>query len=299
MNEEIETNLAAEVASVQEIDIIPAILEIVCKATGLRFSAVARVTEDRWIACAVRDEIAFGLLPGGELEIRSTICNEIRDHGQPVVIDNVSEDADFCNHHTPKQYGFQSYISIPIFRKNGAFFGTLCALDPLPMPLKSTKMETLFTLFADLISYHTDTQDRVRQKNAMLQIVQHKLDDSLDDIRQLNKISNHALQEPLRKLMFYSDMLLTDQSASEETRQFARKINSLANNFATMIRELAHYSMLGGTITDFNSVDLNTVLAAALHRLQPNIQAKKAIIYTDVLPTVPGIAPQLNQLFTT
>jgi hypothetical protein len=33
------------------------------------FAAVARVTEDRWVACAVKDDIAFGLKPGGELDL--------------------------------------------------------------------------------------------------------------------------------------------------------------------------------------------------------------------------------------
>jgi hypothetical protein len=50
-------------------------------------AAVARVTQDRWVACAVRDEISFGLAPGGELDVKTTICDEIRDSGQAVVID--------------------------------------------------------------------------------------------------------------------------------------------------------------------------------------------------------------------
>ena len=94
---------------------VPLMLEVVCRATGMGFSAVARVTEDRWIACAVRDEINFGLVPGGELEIESTICNEIRQSGELVVIDDVACDATFRLHHTPKRYGFQSYISVPIY----------------------------------------------------------------------------------------------------------------------------------------------------------------------------------------
>ena len=89
------------------------------------FAAVARVTEDRWVACAVRDEIAFGLQPGGELEVETTICDEIRDSGRLVVIDNVAEDKAFCGHPTPRMYGFQSYISMPIVRPDGRFFGTL------------------------------------------------------------------------------------------------------------------------------------------------------------------------------
>jgi hypothetical protein len=64
------------------------------------FAAVARVTEQRF-CCAVRDEIEFGLVPGGELEVETTLCHEIRQSHEAVVIDNVAEDAAYCGHHTP------------------------------------------------------------------------------------------------------------------------------------------------------------------------------------------------------
>ena len=119
------TDLSADIAAVQGIAAVPRILEVVCRSTGMGFAAVARVTEQRWICCAVRDEIAFGLTPGGELQVETTICHEIRQSGEAVVIDSVADDLAYCGHHTPAQYGFQSYISMPIILADGSFFGTL------------------------------------------------------------------------------------------------------------------------------------------------------------------------------
>jgi GAF domain-containing protein len=96
------------------------------------FAAVARVTEDRWVACSVLDEIDFGLKAGGELRLETTICHEIRQTREAVVIDNFAEDHIYCKHATPAMYGFQSYISVPIVLANDSFFGTLCAIDPQP-----------------------------------------------------------------------------------------------------------------------------------------------------------------------
>src|SRR6202008_207292 len=98
-------SFADDVAAIAKIDAIPTILNVVCNVTGLGFAAVARVTDDRWIACAVRDDIAFGLKPGGELKVETTICNEIRQSGELVVIDHVAEDPAFCRHPTPAMYG--------------------------------------------------------------------------------------------------------------------------------------------------------------------------------------------------
>ena len=68
-----EEAFANDLAAVARIPSVPLILEVVCRATGMGFAAVARVTEERWIACAVRDEIAFGLQPGGELAVKSEL----------------------------------------------------------------------------------------------------------------------------------------------------------------------------------------------------------------------------------
>jgi GAF domain-containing protein len=157
-----------DVAAIASIDAVPMILEVVCRTTGMGFAAVARVTEDRWIACQVRDNLDFGLKPGGELQVETTICNEIRASGDHVVIDNVAEDATFCRHPTPAMYSFQSYVSVPIRRTNGAFFGTLCAIDPRPLKLNTPETVGMFKLFADLIGFHLDAQDRLAFSEAAL-----------------------------------------------------------------------------------------------------------------------------------
>jgi hypothetical protein len=102
----LDAALTADIASVAQIEGVASILEVVCRTTGMGFAAVARVTEDRWVACAVRDEIAFGLLPGSELNIKTTICDEIRANGRAVIIDHVAEDESYRGHHTPAMYGF-------------------------------------------------------------------------------------------------------------------------------------------------------------------------------------------------
>jgi signal transduction histidine kinase len=158
----------ADIAAIGRIDAVQSILEVVCRTIGIGFAAVARVTEERWIACAVRDEIAFGLVPGGELKVETTICHEIRQSGEPVVIDHVAEDQVYCGHPTPAMYGFQSYISMPIRRADGSFFGTLCAIDPRPLRLKTPQTIGMFRLFADLIGFHLDAQERVASTEAAL-----------------------------------------------------------------------------------------------------------------------------------
>jgi GAF domain-containing protein len=121
---------AAEVAAQGDDARIAEILREVCRITQMGFAAVARVTEDRWIACQIEDKIEFGLKPGDELDIKKTICDEIRECGKAIVIDDVRGDPEWRTHPVPIIYGFESYASFPIFLEDGSFFGTLCAIDP-------------------------------------------------------------------------------------------------------------------------------------------------------------------------
>lgn len=139
---------AREVAAQGDDDTIRAILENVCKLTQMGFAAVARVTEDRWIACQVLDKIEFGLDPGAELEIKTTICDDIRQSGQAVVIDNVDADIEWQAHHTPMAYGFKSYASFPIMLPDGSFYGTLCAIDPVRRSISGAKVITTMERYA-------------------------------------------------------------------------------------------------------------------------------------------------------
>jgi len=121
-----------EVTTLAGSEALRALLRELCDLTGMGFAAVARVTEHRWVACQVVDGIEFGLEPGGELEIKTTICDEIRQSGEPVYIDCVSDAPMWRTHPIPILYGFQSYVSVPVCRADGSFFGTLCAIDPAP-----------------------------------------------------------------------------------------------------------------------------------------------------------------------
>lgn len=138
-------NLAAirDIDLVSHLPAIGSILEAVSHETGMRFATVARVSDTRWTACAVYDTMNFGLRAGQDLVLETTICNEIREHGHTVTIDHASAHPLYSKHPTPALYGFESYISVPIYRADGQFFGTLCAVDPLPRHLEPSTVRTL------------------------------------------------------------------------------------------------------------------------------------------------------------
>lgn len=297
--EHTEARLLLDIESIKQISIVPNMLEVICRSTGMGFAAIARVTQDRWIACSVRDEILFGLEEGGELEIETTICNDIREVKKAVIIDEVDKSEIYCNHPTPKLYGFQSYISVPIILKSGEFFGTLCAIDPKPALLNNAKTIGMFNLFSELISFHLQSVQLIERSNNAVLDLNRQLTDSIDENRQYQFISNHNLQEPLRKIRIFSSMLVNaaEKKDTDKAKEIALKINSNAQRFSMMIKDLSDFSELNHKDFSFEIVDLNDIVADVRMQLKAELTAKNAEIHVEKLPSIYAISLQMEQLF--
>ena len=204
-----EIDPSREIEAIQRIGAVPRILDAVCQITGMGFVAVARVTSDRWICCAVRDHINFGLVEGGELPVETTICTEIREHGSTIVIDNAEIDSAFRHHPTPRLYGFKSYITAPITLADGTVWGTLCAIDPQPRDLKRPEIVQSFQLFGELIAAQLDLYRRFAQSQANLSASEENLRSS--------EVSRLSAEENLKASQ--AD-LLDERKTSELREQF-------------------------------------------------------------------------------
>lgn len=207
-----EESLQDDVRRIGHIPFLPALLDVVCTATGLGFAAVARVTDDRWIAGGVKDDIQFGLQAGGELPVRTTICHEILQSGKSVVIDHVSHDAYYCNHHTPATYGLESYISYPIVRRNGVVFGTVCAIGPEPAKLTTPLLDRLFKNLATLVAQYLDNEENLgRQRMGKVDMyAAYELKNLRADMEalQVNGVDERP-ERPMQLLRLKLDLLIT------------------------------------------------------------------------------------------
>jgi signal transduction histidine kinase len=259
-------DLKADVAAVQLIGAVPRILEVICRSTGMGFAAVARVTEDRWVCCAVRDEIAFGLLPGGELKLKTTICDEIRQSHEAVVIDNVAEDPVYRGHHTPATYGLQSYISMPIVLDDGTFFGTLCAIDPQPAKLSRTEIVGMFELFAELIATHLDAVDRLAVSEATL--LNERQTSELRE--QFIAVLGHDLRNPLTSIAAGVRMLPKARSkpAAAEILDVIQKSVARMSALIDDVLDFARGRLGGGVAINRAPLSLQPTLMQVISELQ-------------------------------
>ncbi|WP_316847326.1 GAF domain-containing sensor histidine kinase [Pedobacter psychrodurus] len=292
-----EKLILADIEAIGKIPAVANILEIVCRTTGMGFAAVARVTSDKWIVCAVLDEIDFGLGVGGELTLETTICNEIRQHHQSVVIDHVSEDPDFAHHHTPLMYGFQSYISVPIKLKNGEFFGTLCAIDPKPAKLKNPTVTGMFKMFADLIAFHLDAL-------AQLAITEEELkkEQEIAVLReQFIAILGHDLRNPLNAISS-SAQLLSRLNLDERGSRIAKIIKDSSFRMNGLIENMLDFASgrlgEGIAIDKTADEDLEKLLTEVVDELQAIWPGRHIQLNFNLDHPVHADGKRLAQLFS-
>jgi signal transduction histidine kinase len=238
-------SVEASIEAIQALSVVPGLLETVCQVTEMRFAAVARVTDDRWTACAVADHMGFGLKPGGDLELKTTICDEIRQHGQAVIFGSASAHPVFSTHHTPRIYGLESYISVPIFTAGGAFFGTLCAIDSVPRDFNEGTVLATMQLFARLIESQLALEDR-----AILAEQELRAERDMGVLReQFLSVVGHDLRSPLQGAKLATELL----EPMVETERGQRLVHNLAtslNGMASLIADIMDLARgrLGGGV---------------------------------------------------
>jgi signal transduction histidine kinase len=277
------TTIADDVAAIGRLDVIPKILEVACRTTGMGFAAVARVTEDRWVACAVRDEIAFGLGVGGELPVETTLCNEVRDLRRSIVFGDASQSDTYRDHHTPRTYGLRSYISVPI-EHGGAFFGTLCAIDPRPAAIEDGKTQAMFELFAQLIGAHLDNQDRLERSEAALMDAR-----TAAELReQFIAVLGHDLRNPLASIDGGARLLLKTP-LDDRARNLVGLVQNSVLRMAGLIDNVLDFARgrLGGGFavhrqTDPTLAEALEQVVAELRTAQPERRIDADILLTDV-----------------
>ena len=116
----------------------------------------------------------------------------------PLLINDASNDSRFYEHPGFLVHGIGSYIGVPLHRKDGSFFGTLCALDPGPARLSEDDF-AIFQLLSQLIAFELEAEETRQRQAAQMR--------SLEDFI---SVAAHDLRQPLTVL--YGNAQLLERS---------------------------------------------------------------------------------------
>lgn len=110
-------------------------------------------------------------------------------------------------------------------------------------------------------------------------------------------VASHDLQEPLRKIMVFSDKILNIKNDQPEVEKYLAKISSSSQRMKILINNLLQFSRDSINATDFITVDLNEVVKEAMIELEIEIENTQAEINIDLLPVIQAVPGLIRQLF--
>ncbi|MCY7291684.1 MAG: PAS domain-containing protein, partial [Ferruginibacter sp.] len=155
------------------------------------------------------------------------------------------------------------------------------------------------------------TQDVTLQKSIEIELANKvasktaDLEDANEDLLQLNAnleqfvyVASHDLQEPLRKINFFSDMLQKSSATiNDEGKMYIAKIEKAAIRMSMLINDLLEFSRISSKERIFKPTDLNKIIANIIYDYELLIKQKNAIITVPIMPIIEVIPLQMNQLF--
>jgi PAS domain S-box-containing protein len=145
--------------------------------------------------------------------------------------------------------------------------------------------------FAEALARKVEERtEELEQANKQLQAIN-------DELQQFAYVSSHDLQEPLRKIRMFSDMLSKSIEKDSEVNKYLQKIHTAAERMSGLIHTLLEYSRATNVTLRFEKLDLNDLLKTILTDYELLIEQKEATIEIDALPTIEAVPLQMNQLF--
>lgn len=195
------------------------------------------------------------------------------------------------------------------------------AVDFIHKPINPQLMRLKVGLFVELYQKtHSllEQEKNLKQANALLQKEIEEREASELKVMELNRqlqrsnvhlkkvneeldrfayVASHDLQEPLRKIRVFADMVSNRKHDDAELNRYVNKIGDAAHRMQQLVDDLLRFSRHSAQGWDYVTADLNEIVKEAVSELEIKVQATQASIKVDPLPCIPVIPTMIRQVF--
>ena len=142
-----------------------------------------------------------------------------------------------------------------------------------------------------------DVSERREAAQAM-SVANEKLEQRNRALRDFAYIASHDLQEPLRKISAFSNLVMQDygDKVDETGRHYLERMEDASRRMSQLISDLLVYSRITTRARPFEDVDLNAIVNNVLNDLSMRIDDVEGTVRVDEMPTIEADATQVRQL---
>lgn len=143
------------------------------------------------------------------------------------------------------------------------------------------------------------SEEKVRLLNQQLMEKNAHLKSTIEELDRFAYVASHDLQEPLRKITFFSDRICRkyEDTLDEALNNDLQKIIKASGRMNLLINDLLKFSRQTADSQEFTFVNLNDVVKEVLSDMEVHIEQTGALIQVSELPVIWGASSQLCQLF--
>jgi PAS domain S-box-containing protein len=237
------------------------------------------------------------------LDYGVAVCGCVARDGERIVAEDIANTPDIRTD-LVKSYGVQAYACHPLIAQ-GRLIGTLSF---------GTKTRSCFTE-EDLALMKTVTDEvavamervrlmeqlRISKNELEMRVLERtaELERRNQELQDFAFIASHDLQEPLRKVQTFGDMLVlkSDPLLGPEGRDYIQRMQRAAARMQKLLESLLSYSRVTTKAEPFAQTNLRKSVQGALSNLEIVIKEKGALVKVAPLPTVEADRSQMIQLF--
>jgi len=201
----------------------------------------------------------------------------------------------------PQEFYF-NYTYKPLLNAAGEVYAIVdMAIDVTEQVLARNKILKHQSLLEQEVAERTEelaaSNEELAAMNEELQDANLSLIRSNQELEQYAYVASHDLQEPLRKIRIYADLLNQHKDLPDHHKSLIAKINQSSERMSMLIKDLLEFSRLLEKGNMMRDVDLNIILQSVISDFELIIEEKNAVINIGPMPVIQGIPLQINQLF--
>lgn len=225
---------------------------------------------------------------GSKLPFEASYCSLVlRDKGSSMII------TDTCEHPLTKSMdvtsglGNRYFVGIPIMRRSGETFGTICLMDDPDYVISETDMKTLQAM-AVFLGYVVDLEDTLQvqeqklshseQLQEQLQAEKERAESEALTKTQMLSLMSHEIRNPLNGILGLTDLMRTPDMSDEQI-EYVNMIETSGNILLSLLNNMMSFNVndAGQTVVHDDPFDLvatieNTVYLYAGLALSKNIE---------------------------
>ncbi|HXK30615.1 MAG TPA: GAF domain-containing protein [Candidatus Binatia bacterium] len=287
------TALAPIGAEIQIQELLAGMIERLQSATGADAALIRVLDEEKTsFGCLAQYGFSSEYVDGLRRVSEETSTQEVMTGGEPILSADLSSDPR-RNRKRQLQFGFNSYALLPLSVK-GEVKGVIQLASRTLGYFHEGRKEYLMAI-ARLAGIVIENNELLQSS---LQAAE-ELRRSNKELEQFAYVASHDLQEPLRMVAGYTQLLAKryGDRLDQKAKEYIGFAVDGARRMQGLIEDLLTYSRVGSKEKAFAWTDCEAALDRALAGLQVAIEECGATVTHDPLPTVMGDEFQLGQLF--